>query len=76
VQVVAVVIYQFGILRSGPQGRYLFPVLPAVLCLIWLGWTAIVERIAEQRAAAVSLVMAVAFLNVSAWLFVIIPAFR
>lgn len=75
VQMAAVVAYYFGIVRSGPQGRYLFPVLPAIACLIWIGWNAAAGRIGAGRYAPAALVLAVACLNATAWLFVVLPAY-
>lgn len=75
IQVLAVVIYHFGILQSGPQGRYLFPALAAVFCLVWVGWNAAVGGGRRPRLAAVSLVSIMAVLNASAWLFVVLPAY-
>jgi hypothetical protein len=75
IQSVAVLVYHFGILQSGPQGRYVFPVLPAIFCLVWLGWDALVGRRAHPQLAAVSLVVVMAFLNASAWVFVVLPAY-
>jgi hypothetical protein len=75
IQLVAVVAYHFGILQAGPQGRYLFPVLPAIFSLMWLGWNAVVGLRIRPRLAAASLVMVMAFLNLSAWVFVVLPAY-
>jgi hypothetical protein len=74
-QIAAVVAYYFGILQSGPQGRYLFPVLPAIFCLLWLGWHAAVGGEKRPAFAALSLVVVMAVLNTSAWAFVILPAY-
>ena len=74
-QVAAVLAYYFGIVRSGPQGRYLFPIMPAIFCLIWLGWHAIAGRLGTPRIAAASLVFLMAFLNTTAWLYVLLPAY-
>jgi hypothetical protein len=75
IQIIAIVVYHFGILQSGPQGRYMFPALPAVLCLLWLGWEAAVGGSGRSPVAAVSLVGVMAVLNTSAWLFVVMPAY-
>jgi hypothetical protein len=74
VQLAAVVALYFGILRVGPQGRYLFPVLAAAACLLWIGWAEIF-RWMPRRAAAVSFMLLMACLNVSAWLWVVFPAY-
>ena len=75
-QVSAVVIYYLGIMGSGPQGRYLFPVLPAIFFLMWAGWTTMLSRFVRPSIAGLSLVSILAFLNASAWGFVVLPAFR
>jgi hypothetical protein len=74
-QLAAVVIYELGILHSGPQGRYLFPVLPAIFTLMWLGWRNIVVAPEHEPLAAVALVGLVAGLNVTSWTLVILPAY-
>jgi hypothetical protein len=74
-QVTAVVAYYFGIVQAGPQGRYLFPVLPAVMCLIWLGWRSAVGGAQRPQLAAASLVLLMAVLNTSAWALVVLPAY-
>jgi hypothetical protein len=75
IQSVAVLAYTFGIMQFGPQGRYLFPVLPAIFCLVWLGWKALVGLQAPPRFAAASLVIIMVFLNNSAWVYVVLPAY-
>jgi hypothetical protein len=75
-QMSAVVIYYLGIMGSGPQGRYLFPVLPAILFLLWAGWNSILSRFVQPSVAALSLVTIFGLLNASAWGFVVLPAFR
>jgi hypothetical protein len=72
-QTAAVVAYCLGIVQSGPQGRYLFPVLPAVFCLVWLGWRGMFGE--RQSLAAVLGLAVMAFLNISAWTLVIFPAY-
>lgn len=74
-QVSVVVAYYFGILQTGPQGRYLFPVLPAAFSLVWIGWSTIIGRGNHQPLAAASLIVVMAFLNLTAWMLVIIPAY-
>ena len=74
-QVTAVVAYYFGIVQAGPQGRYVFPVLPAILCLIWLGWSSVIGRAQRPQLAAASLVLVMAALNTSAWVLVVLPAY-
>jgi hypothetical protein len=74
VQLAAVVALYLGILRVGPQGRYLFPVLAAAACLLWIGW-AETFRWMPRPAAAASLMLLMACLNVSAWLWVVFPAY-
>lgn len=73
-QLVAVIAYHFGILQSGAQGRYLFPVLPAVLTLIWIGWRRWfpADRI---PLAAVTLLTVLAVLSATAWMLVVLPAY-
>lgn len=75
IQVIPVVAYHFGILESGPQGRYLFPVLAPLLFLLWVGWRDVMTRFVPVPAAAVSLVTVVTLLNISAWGAVVLPAF-
>lgn len=74
-QVSVVTIYYFGILQSGPQGRYLFPVLPALLSLVWIGWSSLIGTRDEEPIAARSLIGVMAFLNVTGWSVVILPAY-
>lgn len=75
IQVIPVVAYHFGILESGPQGRYLFPVLAPLLFLLWVGWRNVLTRFVPVPVAAMSLVTLAALLNVSAWGAVVLPAF-
>ena len=73
-QLSAVVIYYLGIMKAGPQGRYLFPVLPACLSLLWVGSLRLFP--AQRRTvAAVVLLAAFAVFNVAAWTLVLIPAY-
>jgi hypothetical protein len=74
VQVLVVVAHHFGITQTGPQGRYLFPVMAAALTLIWFGWRGWFGA-ARQPAAAVSLLGLMAFLNTTAWTLVIMPVY-
>ena len=73
-QVAVVVAFYFGILQTSPQGRYLFPVLPAIVSLLWLGWRRWFAA-HEQPGAAVSLIAIVGVLNIAAWVLVIAPAY-
>jgi hypothetical protein len=73
-QVAVLVAYYFGILGYGAQGRYLFPVLPAVFCLVWLGWTGL-TRHRHAPLVAVYLIAVMALLNMTAWTLVILPAY-
>jgi len=74
IQLTAVVIYYLGIMKAGPQGRYLFPVLPAVMSLVWVGWLRLFP-VRHQTAAALTLVGIVAAFNAAAWTLVLIPAY-
>lgn len=74
VQLAAITAYHFGITQSGATGRYLFPVLPAIMCLIWRGWRAWFPE-SRQSLAALSFVTVMALLNLSAWTLVLLPAF-
>jgi hypothetical protein len=73
-QTVAVVAYYFGVMQSGAQGRYLFPVLPAVFALLWVGWRRWFPP-PSVRAAAVALIALMAALNALAWLLVVLPVY-
>jgi hypothetical protein len=73
-QVGAIVLYHFGILDAGPQGRYLFPLMPAIASLLWIGWRACFGVMREHVAAA-ALVAVALVLNLSAWLFVLLPVY-
>jgi hypothetical protein len=73
-QLLAIIALYFVVLRTGAQGRYLFPVLPAALLLMWVGWRAWFEPKRDQMAAQV-LVTAMALLNVTGWVTVIVPAY-
>ena len=73
-QTAAVVAYYFGVMRSGAQGRYLFPVLPAVFVLLWLGWRRWFPP-SSLRVAAVVLMAVMAALNAAAWLLVVLPVY-
>ncbi len=74
-QCAAVVAYDFGVLGSAPQGRYLFPVLPSILCMIWIGWRHILIRWTDQRMSAFALIAIMAVLDLSAWNLVIVPSY-
>ena len=74
IQCAAIIGYHFGYLNGGAQGRYLFPVIPALLALLWLGlreWTARWE----EWPTAVIMILVMALFNVAAWTRVILPAF-
>jgi hypothetical protein len=58
-----------------PQGRCLFPVVPAIFFLVSLGWNALIGGSTRPQLAAASLVLVMAFLNASAWVFVVLPAY-
>ena len=75
-QFTAIVIYYLGIMESGPQGRYLFPVLPAIFFLLWTGWSTVLARFTRPPTAALCLVAIVAVLNATAWGLVVVPAFQ
>jgi hypothetical protein len=73
-QTLAVIAYHFGVLQAGAQGRYIFPVLPAVFALLWIGWRRWVPP-AALSTAAVGLVAAMGLLNALAWLMVVLPVY-
>jgi hypothetical protein len=61
-------------LRTGPQGRYLFPAIVPLLILLWLGIEAwFPERL--RKVAAIALVTAFALLDLSAWMFIAAPVY-
>ena len=68
---VVVVYYLNGI---GGQGRYLFPVLSAILSLMWVGVRHAASSIAESRLAVAVIVVAYAC-NVAAWGSVLLPVY-
>ena len=72
IQLGGVIVY-FGITGKGGQGRYLFPVLPAILTLLWLGWC---RWFGTERPAAVGFVAAAAALNLTAWTVVALRVYR
>ena len=74
VQLVVIVTFSVGRAQAEGQGRYLFPVLPATLVLIWIGWSTVLGS-SRQPFAAVSLIALMAFLNFTAWTVVILPAY-
>ncbi len=59
---------------SGPQGRYLFPALAPIICLIWIGWTNIAGPQYARRLAFALVVFACLF-AVSGWATVLLPAY-
>lgn len=73
-QIAAIIAYYFGVLQSGPQGRYLFPALPAIAFLLWTGWRRWFDA-DRQRIAAAYLIAVMVFVNVTAWMLVIFPAY-
>jgi hypothetical protein len=73
VQLLAVIGLYFVVLKTGAHGRYLFPVLPAVLLLLWIGWRAWFRS--RHLAAAQLLVSTAAVMNVSGWVLVVLPAY-
>jgi hypothetical protein len=73
-QIAAVIAYYFGVLQSGPQGRYLFPALPAIVFLLWTGWRRWFDA-DRQLIAAAYLIAVMVFVNVTAWMLVIFPAY-
>lgn len=75
VQISSIVVLYLGIFEFGPQGRYLFPVLPAVACLLWIGWSSVIGGTRRQSLAAVTLIAIMAFLNLTAWTVVLLPAY-
>ena len=73
-QLSVVVFYYVGIMRAGPQGRYLFPILPAAVSLMWVGWSGLFPQ-RQQATAAVALVVPLVAFNVAAWTLVLLPAY-
>ncbi len=73
-QIAAIIAYYFGVLQSGPQGRYLFPAMPAIAFLLWTGWRRWFDA-DRQRIAAAYLIAVMVFVNVTAWVIVIFPAY-
>jgi hypothetical protein len=73
-QLAAVIAFHFGIQQHGAQGRYLYPVVPPVLYLLWLGWRNCFNP-EHESVAAVSLVAVMALLNAAAWIFAIFPTY-
>jgi hypothetical protein len=73
VQTAIVIAFYFGVLQTGPQGRYLFPVMPAIVSLLWLGWCRWFG--ADRAVAAISLIAIMGVLNITAWTLVIAPAY-
>jgi hypothetical protein len=73
-QVLVVITFYFGFARYGAQGRYLFPVLPAILALLWIGWSRWFPP-SRLLAAAVVLIAVMAALNAAAWLLVVLPVY-
>jgi hypothetical protein len=75
-QVAAIVAYHFGVLQiGGGQGRYLFPMLGAIYCLIWLGWREALRPWAAPASAALSLLAIIGALNMAAWVLVLLPVY-
>jgi hypothetical protein len=75
VQFAALLVYYFGWVQAGPQGKYLFPMLPPIMTLVWLGWRRWFAAPEHQPTAAVALVAILAFMNVTGWVLVIMPAY-
>ena len=62
-------------LGTGGQGRYLFPVLVPSMFLLWTGVESWASSGPQRAAAAAALILAVAALDVTAWVVVAIPAY-
>jgi hypothetical protein len=73
-QAAAVIAYYFGVLQSGPQGRYLFPAMPAIAFLLWTGWRRWFDA-DQQCIAAAYLIAVMVFVNLTAWMLAIFPAY-
>jgi hypothetical protein len=61
-------------LRTGPQGRYLFPAIVPLLTLLWIGTAAWVPDRRRELASAV-LVTTVGVLDLLVWILVALPVY-
>jgi hypothetical protein len=73
-QTAVIVAFYFGMLQTGAQGRYLFPVLPAVFCLLWVGYSSL-PGLRTRPVPSLLLVGVMAFLNVTGWILVVFPPY-
>jgi hypothetical protein len=59
---------------SGPQGRYLFPALAPIICLLWIGWVNLTGPQHARRQALALIAFAFLF-AVTGWATVLLPVY-
>ena len=73
-QIVAIVVFHFGAMQTGPQGRYLFPVIAPALTIVWLGWRSWFPT-NRHDVAALTLTAAIAVFAGACWLWILLPVY-